>query len=215
MRGLDVFCGAGGCSKGYVDAGFDMVGVDSAPMPRYPYKFIQADAFDVLNDREFLRGFDFIHASPPCQDHSPLSALVGSHDTGWMLQATRDALQASGVPYVVENVAGARMPTSMLLCGSMFGLRVYRHRRFEISLDAGMLGVPEHPKHVAKTATKHRVVRWAEGWNISITGDVGTWMGPEAMGIGWMTGDELSQAIPPAYTEFIGQQLLQTVLPNV
>jgi len=91
----------------------------------------------------------------------------------------------------------------------MFGLRTYRHRRFESYMH---LTAPEHPKHTVLTATKQRKQRWAEGWNVSITGDVGTYVGPEAMGIDWMNGNELCEAIPPAYTQHIGEQLMAYIL---
>lgn len=207
-RLLDLFAGAGGCSVGYARAGFSVTGVDNRSMPRYPFEFIQADAMDVLADVEFLSQFDAIHASPPCHDHSPLKSRSGDDGTGWLLDATREALIASGVPYVIENVAGANMPTSMMLCGSMFGLRVYRHRRFEIDMRFGMLTIPSHPKHRVLTSTKKRMRDWEAGLNVSVTGDIGTTIGSLALDIDWMNGNELSQAIPPAYTELIGSQLL-------
>lgn len=116
-----------------------------------------------------------------------------------------------GGPWVIENVMTAPLDkdSSIVLCGGMFGLRTYRHRRFESNHS---LTAPEHPKHVAKTATKQRRERWALGWHVSITGDVGTYVGPEAMGIDWMTGNELSEAIPPAYTEWIGRQLADALV---
>lgn len=207
-RLLDLFCGAGGAAQGYHRAGFTVVGVDINPQPNYPFEFHQADAttFD-------LDGFDAVHASPPCQDHSPLSALVGEHGTGWMLHHTINRLHACGLPYVVENVMGAALDRrrSIVLCGEMFGLRTIRHRRFEPSPGL-VLTAPPHRPHTARTATSRRRERWAQGWHVSITGDVGTYVGPEAMGIDWMTGNELSQAIPPAYTEHIGGQMLAALL---
>jgi DNA (cytosine-5)-methyltransferase 1 len=190
---------------GYHRAGWQVTGVDITPQPRYPFEFIQADALDYL----LAHGheYDAIHASPPCQDHSTLSSRTESHETKHLLGATIDALEALGRPYVVENVMGARMPTDLVLCGSMFGLRVYRHRRFLIRHD-GLLHAPTHPRHVVKTSTKKRRRDWEAGMNISVTGDIGTSIGGPAMGIDWMNGRELSQAIPPAYTEFIGLQLL-------
>ena len=183
---------------GYHRAGFDVVGVDIEPQPRYPFEFHQADALSYPLD-----GFDAYHASAPCQDHTPLAALVGSHGTGWMLAATRERL--AGRVFVLENVPGAPMRTDLMLCGKMFGLRVKRHRLFETHGFAAV--APPHPRHTVPTASKQRRQRWAEGWDVSVTGDVGTYLGPEAMGIDWMTGNELSQAIPPAYTELIGKAL--------
>jgi DNA (cytosine-5)-methyltransferase 1 len=203
-RLLDLFCGAGGAAMGYHRAGFDVLGVDIKPQPNYPFKFVQADATTYPLD-----GFDAYHASAPCQDHTPLAALVGMHGTGWMLGATRDRLTSQPRPWVLENVPGAPMRADLMLCGKMFGLRVKRHRWFEFGEAVSLIMAMPHQRHRARTATSRRRERWAEGWDISITGDVGTWCGPEAMGIDWMSGDELSQAIPPAYTEHIGRQLLE------
>jgi DNA (cytosine-5)-methyltransferase 1 len=205
-RLLDLFCGAGGCSVGYHRAGFDVTGVDISPQPRYPFEFVQADAMTFPLD-----GFNAIHASPPCHDHTPLAALSGTDDTGWMLPDTRKRLTAWGGPWIIENVEGAPMRPDLKLCGCMFKLRVDRVRWFELSDHFGLVMAIEHRKHKTRTATKNRRALWEQGWNVSITGDVGTYLGPEAMGIDWMTGNELSQAIPPAYTEYIGSQLLETL----
>jgi hypothetical protein len=209
-HGLDVYCGAGGATRGYQLAGFHMTGVDSKPQPRYVgEEFIQADALDVLTDRDFLARFDFIHASPPCQDHSPLRSVAGEHGTGWMLDATLARLAEQPALWVVENVGAAHNRADFLLCGEMFGLRTVRHRRF--TLDPrfpGLLAVPEHRRHRRPTSTKNRIAALAEGHNLSITGNVGVHAGPPCMDIDWMNGDELSQAIPPPYTDFIGRQLL-------
>lgn len=207
-RLLDLFCCAGGAARGYHDAGFDVVGVDIKPQPNYPFPFIQHDATTL--DMRFVRSFDAIHASPPCQSYSPLGALSPHKSYPDLLAPTRALLTASGLPWVIENVMTAPLikERSIVLCGGMFGLRTYRHRRFETSFP---MVAPEHPKHVALTATKQRKTRWAEGWHVSITGDVGTYVGPEAMGIDWMTGNELCEAIPPAYTRWIGEQLLARV----
>lgn len=145
---LDLYCGAGGASVGYHRAGFDVVGVDHRPQPRYPFEFYQADALILMDDlldgwptSGFASGymldeFAAIHASPPCQDHSPLRSVAGEHGTGWMLEATRARLRESGLPYVIENVEAAAMPGSLVLCGTEFGLAsgdrwLRRHRRFE------------------------------------------------------------------------------------
>jgi DNA (cytosine-5)-methyltransferase 1 len=203
-RLLDLFCGAGGASVGYHRAGFDVVGVDIAPQPRYPFEFHQADALTYP-----LAGFDAIHASPPCQHASPLGALSPHKTYPALIEPTREALRAWGGPYVIENVMAARLDrrASVVLCADNMGLRTVRHRRFEPG-GGVLLTAPAHRPHRALTATSRRRERWAQGWHVSITGDVGTYVGPEAMGIDWMTGNELSEAIPPAYTQFIGQQLL-------
>jgi DNA (cytosine-5)-methyltransferase 1 len=205
-RLLDLFCCQGGAAMGYHLAGFDVLGVDVNPQPRYPFRFVQADALQYLDFE--ADAFDVIHASPPCHDHTPLKSVAGTDGTDWLLPATRDVLAAGGKPYVIENVAAATMVDPITLCGGMFGLRTYRHRRFESNIP---LVAPAHPKHVIRTATKQRRARWAEGWHVSITGDVGTYVGPEGLGIDWMDGNGLSQAIPPAYTQFIGEQLLEHV----
>lgn len=196
---------------GYHLAGFDVVGVDINPQPRYPFEFIRADAMEILADRAFLNQFDAIAASPPCQAYSPLNALPStkaSHEHPDLIAPTRAALRAWGGPCVIENVMAAPLDKvhSIVLCGCMFGLRTYRKRRFE---PGGLsLSAPPCNPHTARTATKRRRELWNQGWHVSITGDVGTYVGPEAMGIDWMNGNELSEAIPPAYTRFIGEQLL-------
>jgi DNA (cytosine-5)-methyltransferase 1 len=209
-RLLDLCCKEGGAGMGYHQAGFDVVGVDIDPQPRYPFRFIRADALDVLTDRRFTAGFDLIHASWPCQAYSPLNALPSTKNADEhpdLLGPGRELMRATGRPWVIENVMSAplRKDMSITLCGGMFGLRTYRHRRFESPLP---LRAPPHPKHVIRTATKRRKELWAQGWHVSITGDVGTYVGPEAMGIDWMSGDGLSEAIPPAYTRLVGRQAL-------
>lgn len=208
-RLLDLFCCAGGAARGYHDAGFDVVGVDIKPQPNYPFEFIQADALAMFV-RPFIEQFTLIHASPPCQNYSPLKALSPDKAYPDLIEPTRRALKWSRIPWVMENVMTAPLDKqrSIVLCGEMFGLRTYRHRRFECST---WLFAPPHPKHVTLTATKQRKARWAQGWHVSITGDVGTYVGPEAMGIDWMSGNELCEAIPPAYTRFIGEQLLSHI----
>ncbi|WP_216911309.1 DNA methylase [Nocardia noduli] len=204
-RLLDLFCCAGGAATGYHRAGFDVVGVDIAPQPRYPFEFHQGDALEFLATHG--HEFDAVHASPPCQEYCTLHALSPDKRYPDLVAATRALLDQVGRPYVIENVMTAPLirSRSIVLCGNAFGLRTYRHRRFESRLS---LSAPAHPRHVVRTATRQRKARWADGWNISVTGDVGRYVGPEAMGIDWMTGDELCQAIPPAYTEHLGHQLL-------
>lgn len=204
---LDLFCGAGGAAVGYHRAGFEVTGVDNRPQPRYPYEFHQADAMTYPLD-----GFDVIHASPPCQDHSVLSSRTPDHGTGWMLAATRARLQKQSAVWIIENVPGAPMRADFYLCGAMFGLRTYRHRLFELDERVTtLLATPPHSRHRIKTSTKNRASDLSTGLNISVTGDPGSSIGPLCMGIDWMTGNELSQAIPPAYTQFIGAQLADIV----
>lgn len=206
-RLLDLYCKAGGASKGYHLAGFDVVGVDIEDQPNYPFEFHRADALEFLAAHG--HEFDAIAASPPCHDHTTLSSRAGVNGSGWLLDATLEALAGQPRPWIVENVMGARMRADVVLCGSMFGLRTYRHRKFAIDPRVPWLPpVPWHPVHRVRTSTKDRRAGFAAGMNVSITGDVGSWVGPACMGIDWMTGNELAQAIPPAYTEHLGRHLI-------
>lgn len=206
---LDLFCCAGGASAGYDRAGFRVVGVDIKAHPNYPYEFHKADAMTFPLD-----GFDAISASPPCQRYSPVTAVTGNPEE-WpdLVAPTRERLKSSGVPWVIENVMSAPLDRkrSVVLCGEYFGLRTARHRRFELSPGLEVPQPPHPRRHKNPTATSRRRERWAEGWNISFTGDVGTYAGPEGMGIDWMNGDELCEAIPPAYTEYIGTHLMEHI----
>lgn len=207
---LDLFCCAGGAGFGYRQAGFHVTGIDIKPQPRYAGDlFIQDDALNYL--AMFGRHYDVIHASPPCQAYTPLRALSPTKDYPDLIPVTREILRDVGRPYVIENVMSAPLLGGIVLCGGMFGLRTYRHRRFEPSQDV-WLHPRGHPPHLTPTATKRRRERWAQGWHVSITGDVGTYLGPAAMGIDWMTGNELCEAIPPAYTMFVGDQLMAQFL---
>ncbi|WP_280186243.1 MULTISPECIES: DNA cytosine methyltransferase [Nocardia] len=210
-RLLDLFCCAGGAGMGYQRAGFEVVGVDIEPQPNYPCEFHQGDALEFL--AEHGHKFDAVHASPPCQDHSPLKSRAGLKGTGWLLDATLDLLAAQPAPWIVENVMGADMRADIVLCGTMFGLRTYRHRQFTLDPRIPWLpAVPWHPNHTVKASTKKRRRDFEAGMFISVTGDVGSWVGPACMGIDWMTGNELSQAIPPAYTEHLGRFLLDYLI---
>lgn len=201
-RLLDLFCGSGGAAMGYHRAGFDVVGVDHKRMRRYPFEFVQADAMAYTLD-----GFDAIHASPPCQAHSVTKNFTTvTHDTGWMLAATRARLIESGVPWIIENVPGAPMRADYKLCGCMFGLRrLKRERWFETSWHGfDMRPACHHPEPVI-TVAGHDVPSHQRkfGRTVSLAER------REAMGIDWMGRDELGQAIPPAYTEYLGRILLE------
>lgn len=204
-RLLDLYCCQGGAARGYHDAGFEVVGVDIDPQPRYPYEFHQADALEFLVAH--WHEFDAVHASPPCHDHSSLSSLSGLNGSGHLLADTRTALLALPLPWVIENVPGAPMRADITLCGEMFGLRTCRHRWFELS-DPMLAPVFSHPRHRAPTSTKKRRACWDAGMNISATGDIGSTIGALVMDIDWMTGDGLAQALPPAYTRVVGAHLL-------
>lgn len=195
-RCLDLFAGAGGAAMGYHRAGYDVVGVDLHPKPQYPFAFVQADALAPPFD---LRAFDPIHASPPCQHYSQATAWRGSReDHPDLIDAVRDMLEASGVPYVIENVEGARyrLRDPIMLCGSMFGIGVRRHRYFEVpTLPFSMVPPCEHDRDLipfdhggTRTESEYR----------------------DAMGCDWMTAVVARQAIPPAYTEWIGRALLES-----
>jgi len=208
-RLLDLFCGAGGSAVGYSRAGFDdIVGVDIVQQPRYPFRFVLGDALDYVAAHG--HEFDAIHASPPCQQYTPLRAVHGREYPD-MVAAVRAGLLESWRPWIIENVPGAPLRYGVQLCGAMFALRVYRHRRFETSW---LVMQPEHPRHLVRAgghkAQRQRKTHYEAGGFVTITGNVGSYCGP-AMGIDWMDGETLSQAIPPAYTEFIGRQLLQAL----
>jgi len=201
---LDLFCGAGGAAMGYHRAGFDVVGVDIAPQPRYPFLCIETDvmALDIAELAE-VAGATALHASPPCQKYT-LAQQLQRRPHPDLVSPVRQRLQAVGLPYVIENVVGAPLRNPTMLCGAMFGLRTYRHRLFESSVG---LFAPVHSEHIARTATMGRPV--APGEFIHVVGNFSNApLAREAMGTPWMTRDEMREAIPPAYTEFIGRQLL-------
>lgn len=272
-RLLDLFCGAGGCSRGYHDAGFDVVGVDIRPMPRYPYEFHQADALEYL--REHGHEFDAIHASPPCQAYCALKSMPNAKEHPDLVGVTREALRESGRLYVIENVPGAPLVDPVMLCGTMFGLQtdcgaqLRRHRLFETNwlLLCGLVcqhrgrrearticvngtGSPLSERTISVHGTHARDGYLTKNRVITVTGHtpvsprtisvVGhsaprmhrtvtvTGSTPQsntvrnenretfsieqarkAMGIDWMPMRYLSQAIPPAYTRFIGAQLMK------
>jgi DNA (cytosine-5)-methyltransferase 1 len=212
MRLLDLFCGAGGASSGYHRAGFDVTGVDSAPQRHYPFRFIQADALEYAC--EHGREFDVIHASPPCQAYSA-ARTIRNREHPDLIAAVRAALLAAGRPFVIENVPGAPLENPLMLCGTMFGLRVIRHRLFEIWPEP--IWFPPSPcNHNGRaTSAGNRQPGVTNGFAtghsyITVVGNSYLMAdGRAAMGIDWMNRHELSQAIPPAYTEWIGRQLLR------
>lgn len=208
---LDLFCGAGGAAMGYHRAGFDILGVDIVDQPNYPFEFVRDDAVEhlaALIDLDMIdeSGFAAIHASPPCQDHSRLAALTGEHGTGWMLGAVRELLTWTGVPWVIENVPGADMRADFRLCGCMFDLPGLRRERwFETSWHGFALRPPCHHDDETVTVAGHPGGSSRRDGTRGFA-DTATWR--RAMGIDWMTARELAQAIPPAYTEHIGAQLI-------
>jgi DNA (cytosine-5)-methyltransferase 1 len=203
-RLLDLFCGAGGAGTGYHRAGFDVVGVDINPQRNYPFEFVQADALEFL--RDIGTGFDAIHASPPCQDHSKLKVMPGYvlHGTAGLLADTRVMLIQTARPWVIENVPGSPMRADYKLCGCMFGLPGLRRERwFETSWRGYELRTTcSHTDHTITVAGHAGGSSARDG--IQGCGNTAAWK--RAMGIDWMTGKELAQAIPPAYTRYIGEQ---------
>lgn len=258
MKLLDLFCGAGGAAMGYFRAGFtEIVGIDIKPQPRYPFTFIQGDALQPPVD---FSVFDLIHASPPCQGYSIMRNLPWLRNKTYplLIEPTREMLRASGKPWVIENVMGAKLDGNWL-CGRMFGRPFYRHRYFESNW---FWLAPSHPPHDAviqrgrnlkdrankivysgaedsrglqswpgrrgdaghgltiREATRRKV-----GKNIAAAGAVpqngarklganvghaaGVAIAREAMQIDWMRREELNQAIPPAYTQWIGERILE------
>lgn len=184
---------------GYHRAGFEIVGVDIKPQRHYPFEFVQADALKFP-----LEGFDAVHASPPCQRWSAMSTcrpgLAGEYPDCISLMRTR--LEASGLPWVIENVPGSPLCSAVVLCGFMFGLRLYRHRLFEASFP---LLEPPHPEH---TIPASRAGHWTPGTIMSVAGHIAPVAEARAaMGITWMNREEMAEAIPPAYTEYVGAAL--------
>lgn len=220
MRILDLFSGAGGAGMGYHRAGFEVVGVDLAPQPNYPFAFLQDDALRFLReDPSAAQHFDAIHASPPCQAYTSLARGTNKNTCAYpdLVGPVRELLDQTGLPYVIENVPQAPIRDDVTLCGLNFGLKVFRHRRFE--LGGWTMERPEHPSH-----NGHRVAGWRHGQkydgdmvavygNGGGKGSVADWQ--VAMGIDWTDVRlELAEAIPPAYTEFIGRALLNHLTYN-
>ncbi len=223
-KALDLFCKAGGASMGLHQAGFDVTGVDIEPQPRYPFKFIQADALTFP-----LEGYDFIWASPPCQGYSALKTMTNAREHPKLVEPLREILKASGKPWVIENVFGAPLENPLMLCGSFFGLtaeeyQLRRHRYFEANFmllngqkcvhwprTLGIYGakvrdIAEEKSHYAQekgTRGKPRGVVLPQS------------MGRHAMEIYWMNMEELSEAIPPAYSKYIGEFAIKHIQENL
>lgn len=201
---LDLCAGAGGAAEGYRRAGWNLTCVDITPQPHNPFAFVQADALHFL--AEFWRDFDAVHISPPCQRFSDMSACRPGLAEKYpdLIGAARGLLDLTGLPYVIENVPGSPLRPDLTLCGHMFGLELYRHRIFETNWFAWQ------PEHVAHTLPASKAGHWKPGTIMSISGHVSPIAkAREVMGIDWMNRDELAEAIPPTYTEFIGRQLIE------
>lgn len=230
-RLLDGYCCAGGAARGYQQAGFHVTGYDIKPQPRYAGDvFVQGSFLDLTP--EYIRAnFDAIHASPPCQAHTAMKTMHNAKAHEDLVEPTRALLIASGLPWIMENVVGAPLDNPTLLCGTMFGLGVEdaelrRHRLFETSFHVlaptcqhgsrDVIGI--YGGHIRNRRRARTIGIYGEGARDSRrkfdkgVPDFTTEQGRVAMGIDWMTTAELSQAIPPAYTEYLGRQLIQQVV---
>lgn len=209
-RMLDLFCGAGGAARGYQLSGFHVIGVDNKPQPRYAGNlFIRGNAMTID-----LEGGDWnvIHASPPCQRYTALAGredLSGYPDLVGQVRERLERWAANGLGrrWIIENVPGAPLQNPIVLCGAAFGLRVYRHRLFETNFPVAQPPHFSHTKRVNRRG-ENRVRHWMKGGFLTVTGNIGTYFAKEAMGIDWMTGAELSQSIPPAYTQWLGNVIV-------
>jgi len=206
-RLLDLFCGAGGASMGYHRAGFEVEGVDNKPQPHYPFKFYQIDALEFP-----LEGYDAYHASPPCQGYS-INIKHLSNEAPMLIDAVRELFNTKSL-WIIENVPGAPIPDNptldgdygLMLCGTMFGLRkVWRHRLFWTSIPISR--PPKDCAHIETPLNPYRTEsRKREGIQF------GSMMAyAKAMGIDWMKGREIGEAIPPVYTEYIGKYLVKAL----
>jgi DNA (cytosine-5)-methyltransferase 1 len=209
MIALDLFCGAGGISRGLENAGFtEIIGVDINLQPNYPYDFICEDAVEFMSYG--LDYWDAIFASPPCQAYSWSSACRRNDGYEYpdLIEVTRDYLEKSGKPYIIENVVGAPLNNPVVLCGTMFpGLKVFRHRLFESNIPLKVEMKCSHEGHKAKE-------RRADNGDFFTV--AGHWCGTlmewsDAMGIDWMTRKEIVEAIPPAYSEYLGRQVIEYI----
>lgn len=217
---LDLYCCAGGAAKGYHDAGFEVVGVDIVDRPNYPYEFIKADALEVLKDVEFISQFSAIHSSPPCQCYSKLKYLSGNVEK-WeenhvdLVAPTRELLIKTGKPYVIENVEGSPLINPIKLCGSQFeNMYTQRPRLFESNIHLRKPDVP---------VVRHKTLKLGQGpaedGYITVAGtrppkgmneiQAKLYYGFALGGIDWMSLEELTQAIPPVYTCFLGKQIIE------
>jgi DNA (cytosine-5)-methyltransferase 1 len=217
MKALDLFCGAGGASMGLKNAGFEVTGIDATSKPEYPFNFILKDATQI--DIEFLKQFDFIWASPPCQLFTIASNLREAQGNKTnklnLVPQTRVLLESSGVPYVMENVPKAPMRKDLMLCGSMFDLKVRRHRIFEMNFK-----IPQpkcdHKKQGKPVGVYHVMGDTCKGINrktgkLVVGGSTAKTLeeGQAAMGINWMKWNTLKEAIPPKYSEYIAFEWLK------
>jgi DNA (cytosine-5)-methyltransferase 1 len=198
---LDMFCCGGGASEGLRRVGFDVVGIDIDPQPHYPFPFICADVLTL--DPTWISTFDFVWASPPCQRYTANAKQKGtSEQHPDLIEPTRQLLLSAGVPFVIENIPAAPLRNDLMLCGSMFNLRLVRHRIFECH--GFSVKQPEHGTHDPNyiTVTGHPGGSSRRDGSTHF-GSTAEWR--EAMGIDWLPGNKLREAIPPVYAEYIGK----------
>ena len=209
---LDTFCGAGGAGVGYHRAGFDVIGVDIKLHADYPFPMIVGNAMEYLTDAEFLAQFDAVHASPPCPRYSRATPAANRDSHPDLVGPVREALEAWGGSYIIENVPGAPLDHPVILCGSAFGLRVRRHRLFESNAflmspgccHGGQIPVGVYGQHPDREGGFLRPDGSSRGVKATSVADAG-----DALGIDWMTQwEDLADSIPPAFTEHLGDQLL-------
>lgn len=201
LRILDTYCCQGGASMGYYLAGFDVTGVDLGRQPRYPFPFIQGDAVEYI--REHGHEYDLIVGSPPCQSYSK-AQKIHRREHPRLIAPTREAMQNSGRPWIIENVeeAAPEMIDPITLCGTSFGLHTYRHRLFESSFP---LAIPLHPRHVHQTVKMGRPLMEGD-WYHAVGNFSNVPYVRSDMQVPWMSRDGIRECIPPAYTSFLGQQ---------
>lgn len=226
VKALDLFCGAGGAAMGLRRAGFEVTGVDIKPQKRFPFHFIQGDALGAD-----LSGYDFVWASPPCQRHTALKTMHNAKAHEDVIPGTRSKLEQWGGPFIIENVPGAPLINPILLCGTMFDLgyedaELRRHRIFESNLPLTPLKCRHGQRidvcgvyggHLRNRKRVRTIGVYREGARDSVrksdkgVADFSVVHGRIAMGIDWMTIAELCQAIPPAYSEFLGRQVIEHI----
>ena len=225
-RLLDLFCCAGGAAMGYHRAGFEVVGVDMNPQPNYPFEFHQGDAIAFV--REHGHEFDLVHASPPCQAFSRTKTLHGNEHPD-LIEPTREALRETGLPYIIENVVGAPLEDPLMLCGTEFGmtapdvdglpLKLIRHRLFESNLPLTRAGGCNHDPKVLTASVYGAGGGWTPKHRDSATRRGGyvphTDVCRALLGVDWTTKHELSQVVPPAFTEHLGQQAMALIRKQV